>query len=204
MGRKDDRVDSYIAKSADFAKPILSHLRQLVHSGCPDVEETIKWGFPHFVYNGLLCSMASFKHQCAFVLWKASAMSDSRKLLSKIGKTAMGNFGQLKSVDDLPSDKIITGYIKEAVRLNDEGVKKPSRPKTAEKKSLKVPQYFKKALVKNRRALQTFEGFGYTNRKDYVDWVAEAKTHETRDKRLVSSIEWLSEGKVRNWKYVKK
>ena len=204
MGRKDDRVDSYIAKSADFAKPILNHLRQLVHSGCPDVEETIKWGFPHFVYNGLLCSMASFKHHCAFVLWKASAMSDSRKLLSKIGKTAMGNFGQLKSVDDLPSDKIITGYIKEAVRLNDEGVKKPSRPKTAEKKSLKVPQYFKKALIKNRRALQTFEGFGYTNKKDYVDWVAEAKTEETRDKRLGSSIEWLSEGKIRNWKYAKK
>ena len=116
----------------------------------------------------------------------------------------MGNFGRLKSVDDLPSDKTIIGYIKEAVRLNDEGVKAPSRYKTAEKKSLKVPQYFKKALSKNRKALQTFEGFSYTNKKDYIDWLVEAKTEETREKRLINSIAWLSKGKTRNWKYVKK
>jgi len=204
MGKRDDRVDLYITKSADFAKPILNHLRRLVHSGCPEVEETIKWGFPHFVYNGLLCSMASFKHHCAFVLWKASAMSDSRKLLSKVGKTAMGNFGRLKSVNNLPSDKTIIGYIKEAAWLNDEGVKVHSRSKTVEKKLLKVPQYFKKALGKNRKALQMFEGFSYTNKKDYIDWLVEAKTEETRDKRLVNSIAWLSKGKTRNWKYVKK
>lgn len=133
MGKKDNRVDAYIAKSADFAKPILNHLRQLVHVTCPDVEETIKWGFPHFMHNGILCSMASFKHHCAFVLWKASAMSDSQQLLSKIGKTAMGNFGQLKSMDDLPSDKIIVGYIKEAAKLNDQGVKAPAKARAAER-----------------------------------------------------------------------
>lgn len=204
MGKRDDRVDSYIAKSADFAKPILNRLRRLVHTGCPDVEETIKWGFPHFMYKGLLCSMASFKYHCAFVLWKASAMSDSRKLLSKNAATAMGNFGRLKSLADLPSDKTLVGYIKETATLNDEGVKAPSRLKTVGRKPLKVPQYFKQALIKNGKALETFKGFSYTNKKDYVDWVAEAKTKETRNKRLVSSIEWLSEGKTRNWKYMKK
>ncbi len=204
MGKKDNRVDSYIAKSADFAEPILIHLRSLVHKGCPDAQETIKWGFPHFEYNGILCSMAAFKHHCAFVLWKASAMSDSRKLLSKIGKTAMGNFGQLKSLVDLPSDKTMIGYIKEAAKLNDEGVKAPSRSKSVGKKSLKIPEYFKKAIAKDKRASLTFESFNYSNKKEYVEWIADAKTEETRAKRLASSIAWLSEGKVRNWKYMKK
>ena len=204
MGKKDFRVDSYIANSAEFAQPILNHLRRLVHGACPEVEETIKWGFPHFVYHGLLCSMASFKHHCAFVFWKASAMSDSHKLLSKIGKTAMGNFGQLKSLGDLPSDKTLVGYIKEAVRLNDEGVKAPAKSRAAGNKLLKIPPYFKKALSKNRKALQTFEGFSYTNKKEYVDWVAETKTEETKANRLARSIEWLSEGKIRNWKYLRK
>ena len=204
MEERDKRIDSYIAKSADFAKPILNHLRHLVHQGCPDAKETIKWGFPHFEYKGLLCSMASFKHHCAFGFWKASLMSDSRKLLSRMGNTAMGNFGQLKSLNDLPSDKTILNYIKEAARLNREGSRVPSKRKSVEKKFLKVPGYFKKTLLKNNKALQTFESFSYSNKKDYVEWVAEAKTEETRNKRLDTSIEWLSEGKVRNWKYLRK
>ncbi|MGA9406397.1 MAG: YdeI/OmpD-associated family protein [Bacteroidota bacterium] len=204
MGKRDNRIDAYIAKSADFAKPILNHLRQLVHEGCPDAEETIKWGFPHFEFRGLLCSMASFNHHCAFGFWKASLMSDSRKLLSRVGNTAMGNFGQLKLLSDLPPDKTILNYIKEASRLNDEGSKVLSGSKPAEKKSLKVPACFTKALIKNRKALQTFERFSYSNKKDYVEWVVEAKTEETKNKRLATSIEWLVEGKIRNWKYLKK
>ncbi len=204
MGKKDKRIDIYIAKSADFAQPILHHIRRLVHSACPDVEETIKWGFPHFDYNGILCSMASFKNHCAFGFWKASLMSDMKKLLSRMGDTAMGNFGQLKSLNDLPPDKIIIQYIKEAMRLNEEGVKIPSRSKRTEKEPLKVPEYFKKALNKNKKAQKTFEGFNYSNKKEYVEWVVEAKTEETRNKRLAMSIEWMSEGKTRNWKYVRK
>jgi uncharacterized protein YdeI (YjbR/CyaY-like superfamily) len=121
-----------------------------------------------------------------------------------MGNTAMGNFGQLKSMNDLPPDRIILGYIRQAVKLNSKAIKVPRRTRRTEKKALKVPKYFKDALVKNRMALKTFESFSYTNKKDYVDWMTEAKTEETRIKRLVNSIDWLSQGKIRNWKYVKK
>ncbi len=204
MGKKDKRVDAYIAKSADFAQPVLIRLRQLVHSGCPDVEETIKWGFPNFVYHGLLCNMASFKQHCSFGFWKAVRLADSRNLLSRRGKTAMGNFGQLRSLSDLPPDEIFVAYVQQAAKLNAEGVKVPSRKKGTEKKILKVPKYFKDALAGNKKAQKTFDSFSYTNKKEYVDWITEAKTEETRDKRLVDSIEWLSQGKIRNWKYAKK
>ncbi len=204
MGRRDKRVDVYILKSADFARPILNHLRRLVHEGCPDVEEGIKWGFPHFERNGILCSMASFKQHCTFGFWKATLLSDRRDLLSRMGKTAMGNFGQLRSVDDLPSDKILIEYVKEAAELNETRIKVPGRSKPAEKKSLKVASYFKQALAKNKKASTTFDGFNYSNKKDYVEWVTEAKTEETRNKRLAASIEWMAEGKIRNWKYVRK
>jgi uncharacterized protein YdeI (YjbR/CyaY-like superfamily) len=204
MGKKDKRVDAYIINSAAFAQPILSHLRLLVHEGCPDVKEGIKWGFPHFEYDGILCSMASFKHHCAFGFWKATLLSDQRGLLSRMGKTAMGNFGQLKSLADLPSDKILIEYIKEAAKLNEEGIKVPGRSKPVERKPLKVPSYFKKALAKNKRASKIFDGFNYSNKKEYVEWITEAKTEGTRNKRLATSIEWMAEGKSRNWKYVKK
>jgi|SRR3990172_2362723 len=204
MGKKDKRVDAYIAKSADFAQPVLTHMRRLVHEGCPDVEETVKWGFPHFEYKGILCSMASFKQHCAFGFWKASLMSDRRDLLSRMGKTAMGNFGQLKSLSDLPPDKILLEYIKEAARLNREEIKLPARSMPAEKKPLKVPGYFKSALGKNKKASKTFDTFSYSNKKDYVEWVTEAKTDETRNKRLATAIQWMSEGKIRNWKFVRK
>ena len=145
--------------------------------------------------------MASFKEHCAFTLWKASVMADSQKLLSKVGKTSMGHFGQLTSLSDLPSDKIVVAYIKEGMRLNDEGIKAPVKSRDRETKTLKVPQDFKKALAGNKKALRTFEGFSYTNKKEYIEWITEAKTGETRAKRLTTSIEWLSKGKVRNWKY---
>src|SRR5258707_15517836 len=123
MGTRDARVDAYIEKSADFAKPILTHLRELVHSACPDVEETMKWSFPHFQYKGLLCSMAAFKEHCAFGFWKGSLI---------VGKgggeaNAMGQFGRIAGLSDLPSRKVLTGYIKEAMKLNDDGVKTPAR-----------------------------------------------------------------------------
>jgi uncharacterized protein YdeI (YjbR/CyaY-like superfamily) len=204
MGKKDKRVDAYISKSAPFAQPILNRLRKLVHEGCPDVEEGIKWGFPHFDYNGILCSMASFKQHCTFGFWKATLLSDRHDLLSRMGKTAMGNFGQLKSLTDLPSDKIMIEYVKEAAKLNEAGIKVPGRSKAAEKKPLKVPAYFKQALAKNKKSSKTFDGFNYSNKKEYVEWVSEAKTVETRNKRLATAIEWMAEGKVRNWKYIRK
>lgn len=203
MSQKDKRVDSYIAKSQDFAKPILKHLRELVHKACPDVEETMKWSFPHFDYaGGTICSMASFKQHAVFGFWKASIMKDPHKILQ--GTDAMGHFGKLKSMKDLPSDKILIEYMKEAVRLNEEGIKLPSKKKTEQKKELVIPDYFMKAVSKNKKALKTFEGFSPTNKREYIEWVTGAKTEETKNSRLATAVEWMADGKKRNWKYLRK
>jgi uncharacterized protein YdeI (YjbR/CyaY-like superfamily) len=203
MTNKDKRVDEYIAKSADFAKPILNHLRKLVHTACPNVEETIKWGFPHFDYKGMMCSMASFKNHCAFGFWKAALMSDVETLKSN-NQNAMGHAGKIQSLSDLPADKIIISQIKEAMKLNDEGIKLPERKSTEKKAEIVVPDSLKKELVKHRKASDIFNNFSPSNKREYIDWIEEAKTEETRNKRILTTIEWLTEGKVRNWKYVKK
>jgi uncharacterized protein YdeI (YjbR/CyaY-like superfamily) len=196
MGSKDKRVDAYIDKSAEFARPILRELRDIVHEACPEAEETIKWGFPHFDYKGMLCSMAAFKQHCAFGFWKSELVLRDNK-----SPDAMGQFGRLTSVKDLPTRRVLIGYIKKAQELNDAGIK-AARPKPrAEKKELVVPEYFTAALKKNKKALATFEGFPYSHKKEYVQWVTEAKTDETRQRRLATSVEWLAEGKSRNWKY---
>lgn len=201
MAQKDKRIDAYIAKSAEFAQPIMEHLRALVHKACPEVTETIKWGFPHFEYKGILCTITSFKQHCSFGFWKATLMEDPQGILETIGKTAMGHLGSIKNINDLPADKTIVAYIKVAMKLNDEGIN-VVRPKT-EKKTLVVPSYLKKALAANKKALKTFEDFSYSNKKEYVEWITEAKTDATREKRLATALEWMAEGKIRNWKYVK-
>lgn len=203
MPQIDKRIDTYIFKSAEFAIPILEHLRNLVHKACPDVVETVKWGMPHFEYKGaILCGMASFKHHCAFNFWKASIMDDPKGILQTIGKTSMGHFGKIESLEDLPADKTIISYIKAAMKLNEQGVTIP-KAKPAEKKQLVVPDYFTRELKKNKKALNTFNDFSYSNRKEYVEWVTEAKSDATRDKRLATAIEWMAEGKIRHWKHVK-
>lgn len=201
MGIKDPRVDAYIEKSADFAKPVLRHLRKLVHTGCPDVEETIKWGHPNFVYKGILCVMASFKQHCSFWLWKGRLIIPQTKLPTE---KSMGQFGRISSKSDLPADKELLGYIKEAVRLNDEGVPSPTRSKPKPKKPLRVPAYFMTAMKKNKKALETFKNFSYSHKKEYIEWITEAKTEETRSKRIKTAIEWMAKGKGRNWQYEKK
>ena len=198
---KDKRIDDYIATSADFAKPILNHLRELVHQACPDVTETVKWSFPHFDYHGIMCSMAGFKQHCVFGFWKASLMDDRQLVHMAKSEVAMGHFGQLKSLKDLPADKILIRYIKEAARLNEEGVKVVRNPVSKVKKKLVVPADLKKALAKNKKAIATFEGFSYSNKKEYLEWISEAKSPDTRLKRLTTAIAWMSEGKSRNWKY---
>jgi len=200
MGKKDPRVDAYIAKSADFARPILTRLRKLVHAGCPNVEETMKWSFPHFDYNGMMCSMAAFKQHCAFGFWKG------KLILGKEGTSeeAMGQFGRITGLSDLPNDKTIIGYVKKAVRLNDEGIKLPSRPKARTKREFTIPDCFSAALRKNKKALATFESFSPSHQREYVEWITEAKTEDTRKLRRETTLEWLSEGKRRNWKYVRK
>lgn len=198
----DKRVDSYITKAADFAKPILDHLRKQVHIVCPQVEESIKWSFPHFSYKGeILCSMAAFKHHCAFVFWKASLMKDKTLMENAKRESAMGHLGKIKSLKDLPSAKKLQAYIKEAMKLIEAGVKvqKVKPVKTV----LKIPGYFLSALKRNKQAQKTFEAFSYSNKKDYLQWITEAKTEVTREKRIETALEWMAEGKPRNWKYMK-
>ncbi len=204
MGKRNKRIDEYIAKAHPFARPILNHIRELVHKACPDVEETMKWGFPHFDYKGsMMCSMASFKEHMAFGFWKASLMKDPHKIFITTGeKEAIGHLGRITSIKELPPDKLMVQYIKEAVRLNDEGIKVPSKL-VKHKKELVIPDYFMKAVSKNKKALKTFESFSYTNKKEYVEWITGAKTEETRNDRLLTAVKWMAKGKVRNWKYLK-
>lgn len=205
MGKKEKVIDAYIAKSADFAKPILNHLRKLVHKTCPDAEEKMKWSFPHFDYKGeMMCSMAAFKQHCVFGFWKAPLMKDSILVENAKSEVSMGHLGRITSFKDLPADKKIIAWIKEAMLLNDRGIKLAAKTKSADKNELIVPGYFLKALGKNKKALQTFENYAYSHKKEYVEWITEAKTEDTRNKRMATAVEWLAEGKSRNWKYASK
>jgi uncharacterized protein YdeI (YjbR/CyaY-like superfamily) len=203
VATKHSTIDSYINSAAEFAKPILTHLRQLVHKACPEVQETIKWGFPHFDYKGILCSMAAFKNHCAFGFWKSSIMNDKAKVMSVNDRGAMGNFERITSLSDLPSDKILLSYIREAMSLN-EGDVKMVRKKKAPAKDVAIPSDLVKALKTDSKARGTFENFSHSHKREYVEWIEEAKTDITRQKRIVTAIEWMADGKSKNWKYMKK
>lgn len=199
MPTTDPRVDAYIERSKDFAKPILNHIRKTVHEALPEVVETMKWSFPHFDHKGMLCGMAAFKEHCVFGFWKQSLLEQSA---FPAEKNAMGSFGRLKSIEDLPDAAMLKKLVKDAAKLNDEGIK-VKRVVSKEKKELIVPGSLLEALAKNNKAAETFNSFPYSKKKDYVEWITEAKTDATRDKRLGTTIEWLAEGKARNWKYEK-
>lgn len=196
----DPRFDDYIEKSAEFAKPILTHIRELVHQACPDINETLKWSMPHFDHKGSVCHMASFKKHCAFGFWKQPLLEQSAFPAEKV---SMGGFGRIESLDDLPDDKMIISLIHQAVKLNEDGIKVKRVPISKEKKELVVPEILTSALSKNAAAKTTFDGFPYSKKKDYVEWLNEAKTDATREKRLATTIEQLVEGKARHWKYEK-
>ncbi|TMQ70066.1 MAG: hypothetical protein E6K81_13470 [Candidatus Eisenbacteria bacterium] len=202
MGQKDPRVDAYIARSAPFAQPILKRMRKVVHAGCPGAEETLKWGAPAFMYKGLLCGMAAFKQHCTFGFWKHALVIAKDRVNAQ--EAAWGQFGRITDVSELPSDTMMLGWVKKAARLNDEGVKVPRKPTPAGGRPLSVPAYFMSAVRKNGKALATFKGFSPSCKREYVEWVTEAKTDETRSRRLATAVEWMAQGKARNWKYLKK
>jgi uncharacterized protein YdeI (YjbR/CyaY-like superfamily) len=199
MKKTNPAVDAYIAKAAPFARPILEKIRALFHKACPDIEETMKWSFPHFEYQGVVGSMCAFKAHAAFGFWKASLMKDPHGLLTGVGDSAMGR-NNITDVSELPADKVLLEYIREAVELNRQGVK-VEKPKKEKKPEVEVPDYFLAALKKNKKALATFETFSPSARREYVEWIVDAKQEATRQKRLVQAVEWIAEGKKRNWKY---
>jgi uncharacterized protein YdeI (YjbR/CyaY-like superfamily) len=196
MGTRDPRVDAYIAKAPDFAKPILAELRATVHAACPAVDEDIKWGAPHFMYKGMLCGMASFKRYAAIVFWKETlVLGQARKRINE-------ELGRLTTMADLPPKSVLAGYIRKAAALNDAGVKvervrTPSKP-------VRVPADLAGALEKNTKARAAFETFPPSHKREYIEWITEAKTDDTRTRRLRQAIAWIAEGKSRNWKYQKK
>ena len=202
MGTKDPRVDAYIAKAQPFAQPILKHIRTVVHAGCPGVQETIKWSHPHFDYKGIFCAMAGFKQHCTFGFWKGALLKGKVKGVPAGGDDAMGQFGRITSMADLPDRKTLTNIVKAAAKLNDESVRVP-RAKPKPRPPIKVPPYFTAALKQNKKAFTAFDAFPPSHRREYLEWVTEAKTEETRRRRLTTAIEWISEGKARNWKYEK-
>jgi uncharacterized protein YdeI (YjbR/CyaY-like superfamily) len=203
MAKKDPRIDAYIAKAQPFAKPILKHIRKLVHETVPNVEETIKWGMPSFDYKGPFFTMAAFKQHAVFGFWKAALMSDPVLMDNARNEASMGHSGRITSIKDLPSDKKMIAYLEEAMDLNDRDVKLP-RPKREPKPEPKVPAVLSAALKKNRKAQTVFEKFSPSHKREYIEWITEAKTEATREKRLETALEWMAEGKPRNWKYMRK
>lgn len=197
MPTLDRRVDAYIAKSAAFAQPILAHIRAVIHVACPEAEETLKWSMPHFQYKGMLCGMSGFKAHCALGFWQRSILFPGTE------KEAMGHFGRITSIEDLPSKKELGAIIKQAMKLNDEGVKSVARAKPAAARELVVPDYLTAALKANKPAKTVFEAGSTSFRREYVDWITDAKTDATRERRMAQAIEWLAEGKARDWKYEK-
>ena len=196
MPRKDPRIDAYIAKAQPFARPILKHIRATVLSASPDLEETLKWGHPSFMYHGIVCGMASFKQHVTFGFWKGKLLLDTKGLPVD---EAMGQFGRITTVEGLPPKRELIGYVKKAMKLNEDGVgvKREVKPR----KPIPMPAALKAALAKAAKARTTWDGLAPSHQRDYLEWVTEAKTDATRDKRIATTIEWLTAGKRRNWKY---
>jgi uncharacterized protein YdeI (YjbR/CyaY-like superfamily) len=202
----DPRIDAYIAKSADFARPILTHLRNIVHEGCPSVQENIKWGMPSFEYKGLLCGIAAFKQHCTFGFWKHDLVVPKPESPGKPArvdgdnKEGMGQFGCIRTLADLPPRRTLLAYVRKATELNDEGIKVPRKPKPP-RKPLPTPRDFAAALKKAPGAAGHFANFSNSHRREYIEWILEARTDATRQRRIATAVEWIAEGKSRNWKY---
>jgi uncharacterized protein YdeI (YjbR/CyaY-like superfamily) len=199
MSSHDPRIDAYIANSAEFARPILEHLRTVVHAACPEAEESLKWSMPFFSYkNAPMCMMAAFKQHCGFGFWL------SRQVVRGTAEEdGMGQFGKLASLKDLPSKKELRAHIRKAMALNEAGVKL-ARPKAATKPTPTLPDDLAALLAQKKHAAarKTYAGFSPSAQREYVDWIAEAKTDATRQKRIATTLAWLAEGKPRNWKYL--
>src|SRR5688572_19949394 len=194
MGSKDPRIDAYIDKARPFAKPILKRIRKAVHAGCPGADEDLKWSHPAFIYKGILCGMAAHRQHVTFGFWDQMIGGTEKR-----GEAA-GQFGRIESVDDLPPEKKLIAMVKDAATKRDAGIK-PVRKKAAPKTAIEVPDDFAAALKKRKKAQATFDAFSPSHRREYLEWITEAKQQATRERRIATALEWLAEGKSRNWKY---
>ena len=198
MGVRDPRVDAYIAKAPDYARPVLEYLRSTVHAACPAVTESIKWGMPHFLHHGILCHMAAFKQHCAFGFWKSSLIVDH----DRRSADAMGQFGRIRCRADLPSRRTLESLVRKAARLNVAGVRSPTRSRAVRRPPPRMPADLRAALAGNSGAHATFAALPPSGRREYVDWLLDAKRPDTRSRRLRQAVAWLAAGKPRNWRYL--
>lgn len=205
MGRRSKEVTAYIAAAAPFARPILRHLRQVFHAADPRLVETIKWGAPSFEHAGIVGGMSAFKAHVALGFWRGDQLVDRTRFFTKVGKTLM-SMVKLTSLDDLPDDEVLIDLVRQAVALNRASAAAPkatrkagARRKTAPRP--KVPADLRLALASRAAARRTFEGFPPGEQREYVDWIEEAVRPETRARRLAQAVQWMAEGKRRNWKY---
>jgi uncharacterized protein YdeI (YjbR/CyaY-like superfamily) len=206
MQQYDNRVDAYIDKSADFAKPILKHLRELVHRASPEITETIKWSAPFFEYNGVLCFMMAFKQHAGFGFWKAERLPDPHQILYTEGGGSAGSIGKLTALADIPDDDILIWYIRQAMAQKETVKKIVPTAKKVKALSLPssiifIPDYLAELFDKAPEASQYFDQFSPSQKKEYITWFEDAKTEATRQKRLTEGLEWISQGKTRHWKY---
>lgn len=197
MATLDPRIDDYIAAAPEFAQPILTHIRSVVHAACPQVEETIKWSRPHFQYKGMLCQMSAFKEHCALGFWKGAELFPDAQ-----GQAGMGHFGRITSVQDLPPGDALMDIVKRAMALNESPATTTARARPVARQ-LAVPECLVAALAANPAAQATFDKASASFRREYVEWITGAKTDATRLRRMEQALEWLAEGKARNWKYEK-
>lgn len=211
MIHSDPRVDAYLDTVAPFAMPILVHLRGLMHKACPDIEETMKWSRPFFIHNGtILCNISGFKEHCSFGFW-GTEIGEALAKAGVLKAGAAGSLGRIASLKDLPSDTVMLDLIRKAAAFIDEGSVSKMAAGRAEKKGriamkpakppVEVPEEFAAALKKNKKAAKVFEAFSPSAKREYTEWIADAKRDETRDKRIATALEWIAEGKQRNWKY---
>jgi uncharacterized protein YdeI (YjbR/CyaY-like superfamily) len=197
------KFDAYMANSADFAQPIMAHLRKLLHKTCPEVVEEMKWGIPHFDFKDeMMCIFAAYKNHCSFTFWKESLMSDPKLKANPDLPAAKRYMGKITSLSDLPADRQLVAFIKEAMVLNETGVKLTPR-KSETPKEIAIPDYFAQELSANAKAKEIWASKSNSFRKDYLVWIIDAKTDATRQKRMEESLAWIAEGKGRFWKYEK-
>src|ERR1700744_4798987 len=201
MEKFDPRVDAYIDKAAPFAKPILEYIRQVVHDASPQITETIKWGMPFFDYKGPVCMMASFKQHLGFGFWKASRLSDPDGLIKGTDdEAAAGSFGRIEKMEDLPPAEVLADFVRQIIAINESGIKEPKKPVTP-KSEIAMPDDFKELLSANATAVGYFEDFSPSKKREYLEWIVDAKSDATRLKRMEQALEWISDGKSRHWKY---
>lgn len=204
MSRRDPRVDAYIAQAAPFAQPILARLREIFLGADPRIAETIKWGIPHYEFEGIVCSMAAFKKHVSYGFWKATAIPDPLGIFSGDPKASMAGH-KVATVEELPSAEQLAPYLRAAIELNERGEKAPPSKAAASraKAPLDVPPDLAAALAANAAAKATFDAFPPSHRREYLEWITEAKKPDTRARRIAQAVEMMAEGKSRNWKYEK-